>query len=181
VVKAMMSSIQPMVGQWYGVGVKTWRKELLGEEAFDVVVDAHAPLRGDHLALALELLLGEREVRHPVGLERDRQLELRRRHAVAVVRPVDPGGGVGLAARPLPCAGRNSPAARLAVWLNMRCSKRCARPVLPGRSWLEPTRYQVWYGTTGAAGSRRSSTTEAVASWCFSMARPGAECRWTRS
>src|SRR3990172_4575054 len=38
------------------------------------------------------------------------------------------------------------------------CSRRWARPVAPGRSLREPTRYQTWKETTGLRGSSRSST-----------------------
>ena len=83
------------------VGVRRERVlvELLGEEAVDVVVDALAPLVRDHLALGLDLRLVEDEVLHPLGLERRRGPAAPAPAAtVAVVGPVDPGRGVGLAA-----------------------------------------------------------------------------------
>jgi hypothetical protein len=94
---------------------------------------------------------------HALALEADRQRQLVGRQAEAVVGPVDPGRGVGLAAGGLDdaieLAGR-----QLWVWPNIRCSNRCASPVLPGSSWREPTRNQVWYDTIGALASTAHTT-----------------------
>ena len=56
----------------------------------------------------------------------------------------------------------NSPAGILSVALNIRCSKRCANPVLPFGSCFEPTPYQIDTATTGAL---RSSCTSTVRPW----------------
>src|SRR5262245_35837228 len=48
------------------------------------------------------------------------------------------------------------PAGFLAVPLNIRCSRKCASPDLPGVSSAEPTRYQSMWVTTGV---RRSGIT----------------------
>src|SRR6185312_16867093 len=42
--------------------------------------------------------------------------------------------------------------------LNIRCSNKCAKPVLPGFSFLEPTWYQVFTATIGALWSSCTST-----------------------
>src|SRR5258707_8802055 len=50
----------------------------------------------------------------------------------------------------------NSPTGCLLVPLNIRCSRKCARPDLPGVSSAEPTLYQIIWVTTGV---RRSGIT----------------------
>src|SRR4051812_38047291 len=47
----------------------------------------------------------------------------------------------------------------LKFWLplNIRCSNRCAKPVLPGFSFLDPTWYQVSMATTGVLWSSCTS------------------------
>src|ERR1041385_7137089 len=42
--------------------------------------------------------------------------------------------------------------------LNIRCSNRCAKPVLPGFSFFDPTWYQVFTATMGALWSSCTST-----------------------
>src|SRR5258707_15809750 len=51
----------------------------------------------------------------------------------------------------------NSPTGCLLVPLNIRCSRKCARPDLPGVSSAEPTLYQIIWVTTGV---RRSGITK---------------------
>src|SRR4029453_4409627 len=46
----------------------------------------------------------------------------------------------------------------LAVSLNIRCSRECARPDLPGVSSAEPTLYQTMWVTTGARWSGMTTT-----------------------
>ncbi len=41
---------------------------------------------------------------------------------------------------------------------NIMCSKRCAKPVRPGRSFRDPTPYHRLTATTGTDGSRDSTT-----------------------
>src|SRR6476661_9750210 len=47
--------------------------------------------------------------------------------------------------------------------LNIRCSNRWAKPVLPGFSFLEPTWYQVSMATTGVLWSSCTSTVRPLA------------------
>src|SRR5215468_9424992 len=46
----------------------------------------------------------------------------------------------------------------LAVPLNIRCSRKCASPDLPGVSSAEPTLYQIMWVTTGARWSGMTTT-----------------------
>jgi hypothetical protein len=46
--------------------------------------------------------------------------------------------------------------------LNIRCSKRWAKPVLPGFSFFEPTWYQMFTATMGALWSSCTSTGQPV-------------------
>src|SRR6266540_3796484 len=52
----------------------------------------------------------------------------------------------------------------LAVPLNIRCSRKCARPDLPGVSSAAPTRYQSMWVTTGARWSGITTTWRPLAS-----------------
>src|SRR5258705_4783587 len=52
----------------------------------------------------------------------------------------------------------NRPAGFLAVPLNIRCSRKCARPDLPGVSSAEPTLYQIIWVTKGVRGSGITTT-----------------------
>src|SRR5262245_3925368 len=51
---------------------------------------------------------------------------------------------------------------------NMTCSKRCAKPVLPGTSCFDPTSYQRLTATTGARWSS-ATTTRRPLSRCWSL------------
>src|SRR5229473_2879905 len=74
----------------------------------------------------------------------------------------------------------NCPAGILAVPLNIRCSRKCASPDLPGVSSADPTRYQIMWVTTGVRWSGMTTTSrplsrvksETVPVWAVS-ARPG--------
>jgi hypothetical protein len=81
-----------------GVGGERQRHHLLVEPSVDVVLHALAPLVGDHVALGLDRIVLEHQVGHALALERDAHRQLVRRQAEPVVRPVDPGRGIGLAA-----------------------------------------------------------------------------------
>src|SRR6185437_13273280 len=52
----------------------------------------------------------------------------------------------------------NSPAGCLVVPLNIKCSRKCARPDLPGVSSAEPTLYQIIWVTTGVRSSGITTT-----------------------
>ena len=80
------------------VEIERGRHQLLVEPAVDVVLDALAPLVGHDIALGLDRRRLEHQAVHALALEADRQRQLVGRHAEAVVGPVDPGRGVGLAA-----------------------------------------------------------------------------------
>src|SRR3954447_767352 len=58
----------------------------------------------------------------------------------------------------------NSPAGWVAVPLNIRCSRKCASPDLPGVSSAEPTLYQIIWVTTGVRWSGITTT-------CMPLAR----------
>src|SRR5229473_7756306 len=75
----------------------------------------------------------------------------------------------------------NCPAGILAVPLNIRCSRKCASPDLPGVSSADPTRYQIMWVTTGVRWSGMITTSrplsrvrsETAPVWAVSE-RPGA-------
>src|SRR5947199_8026710 len=58
----------------------------------------------------------------------------------------------------------NRPAGFLAVPLNIRCSRKCASPDLPGVSSAEPTLYQIIWVTTGVRWSGITTTCMALPS-----------------
>src|SRR5690349_7222620 len=62
---------------------------------------------------------------------------------------------------------RSSPFRCLLPW-NIRCSKRCAKPLRPLRSFTAPTWYQRSTATTGARWSSDSITVRPLGSWYFS-------------
>ena len=128
------------------VGVARERRlvEQLVREPLDVVVDPVAPLVGDDLLLARHLRLAKDEVLHALGLELHRETHAVGREKLVVVGPVHPGRGVGLRAALLELPVEGAGACRFSVSPNIRCSKRCASPVLPGFSCREPTLNQVW-------------------------------------
>ena len=53
------------------------------------------------------------------------------------------------------------------------CSKRCAKPVLPGFSWRLPTPYHTFTATIGARLSRDRITRRPFGSWWRSIATWG--------
>src|SRR5512143_425209 len=57
----------------------------------------------------------------------------------------------------------NFPAGFLAVPLNMRCSRKCAKPDLPGVSSAAPTLYQIICVTTGARWSGMTTSSKPLA------------------
>ena len=52
----------------------------------------------------------------------------------------------------------NSPFGWVLVPLNIRCSRKCAMPDLPGGSSAAPLRYQTMWVTTGARWSGMTTT-----------------------
>src|SRR3954452_24025867 len=58
----------------------------------------------------------------------------------------------------------NSPGGCAAVPLNIRCSRKCASPDLPGASSAEPTLYQIICVTTGVRWSGITTTCMPLAS-----------------
>jgi len=44
------------------------------------------------------------------------------------------------------------------------CSKKCANPVRPGRSFLDPTWYHTWRCTIGVEWSSRKTTVKPLGS-----------------
>ena len=85
---------RPVVGV-LGVGE---RAEPLDRLADRIVVDAEALLLLDDLALGVDRRREELEVPHPLGLELQREADVRRRHGVVVGGQVLGGEGVDLAA-----------------------------------------------------------------------------------
>src|SRR4029077_18120392 len=57
----------------------------------------------------------------------------------------------------------NFPAGFFAVPLNMRCSRKCAKPDLPGVSSAAPTLYQIMCVTTGARWSGMTTSSNPLA------------------
>jgi hypothetical protein len=58
----------------------------------------------------------------------------------------------------MPSSADRNVLSKLALPENIRCSNRCAKPVLPGFSFFEPTWYHVLTATTGALWSSCTST-----------------------
>ena len=122
------------------VGVRRERVVVddLGQPAVRLVLDAHAALFLHHLALALERLVVDAQRRHAIGLEPQRERQVLRRQRLPEHRLVFGGEGVAAATD----AG-NDRGVRLGLDvlepLNIMCSKRCAKPVRPARSFFEPT------------------------------------------
>ena len=77
-----------------GVGLVGGGHQLLEHQRARLVVGAQAAFFLDHLDLARELLVGEHEVLHAVGLERHHRRQLRRRHLLEVGGVVLAGEGV---------------------------------------------------------------------------------------
>src|SRR5688500_12457657 len=60
---------------------------------------------------------------------------------------------------------------------NIKCSKRCAKPVRPGRSLAEPTWYHMFTDTTGTVVSRCRITVNPLArvNWVYGTLSSGAD------
>ncbi len=71
---------------------------LFGRLAVGLIVYAQAPLFFDRLPLVLEILLGDDQAAHAVGLQEEAQVELIFGHRLVVGRAVGVGGAVGVAA-----------------------------------------------------------------------------------
>ena len=118
--------------------------------AVRAVLVALTPLVLHDVALQVHGLRRHRveQVAHAVRFQEERELERVRRHVDVVVGPVVGGRGV------VPAADRfervsNSPYGTCPEPMNIRCSNRCAKPVRPGSSFADPTRYQVLTVTIG--------------------------------
>ena len=85
----------------------------------------------------------EREMGHAVRLEVEDELERVAREPVLVHRDVVAGEGVVGAALRLHEAVELARRCRRVVPLNIMCSKKCARPVMPGASLRLPARTQL--------------------------------------
>jgi hypothetical protein len=69
----------------------------------------------------------------------------------------------------------------LATWRepwNITCSKRWAKPVLPGTSFLDPTAYQMQTATTGARWSSATISRKPLASRSSVNLTVGAVILW---
>ena len=129
------------------------RHQLLVEPAVDVVLDALAALVGDDVALGLDRRRARaRGAASARTRARTPSAQVARRQRQPVVRPVDPGRGVRLAAgaldEPIELAGRQ--ALGLAEHQVLEQVRHAGRA---GRSWREPTRNQVCSATIGARRS----------------------------
>src|SRR5512137_1515906 len=74
----------------------------------------------------------------------------------------------------------NQSSLKCSLPLNIRCSKRWANPVFPGRSFFDPTWYQTFTATMGALGSSCTMRTRPLGStkrWkgIFGVSMLGAE------
>ena len=137
--------------------------DLLAQPRARIVADALVLLFEDDVALGQHHLVGELQAGHAVGLEFHHGLELLARHALEKGGVVARGEGVFLAAdawRPL---ARNVPVGFFAVPLNIRCSRKCASPDLPGVSSAAPTLYQIMWVTTGARWSGMTTSSSPLA------------------
>ena len=74
------------------------RAELLDRLADRIVVDAQALLLLDHVPLGVDRRRKQLEVPHPLGLELQREADVRRRHRVVVGGQILGGEGVDLTA-----------------------------------------------------------------------------------
>jgi hypothetical protein len=117
----------------------------LARETVRPVVVALPPLVLHHVALAVHdgRRHGRQQVAHAVALDEERELERIARERLHVVRAVGRRRAVGRAADLLePLV--DPPSGTCFDPSNMRCSKRCAKPVRPGISWPLPTWYQTF-------------------------------------
>ena len=112
-----------------GMRAERQRHQRLEGAALGVVLGAQAPLLEHHLALALELLLADVEVRDALSLERDRERQRLGRDVLEEDGEVVGREGVDLTAARLDQSRVLLPAAMCVEPLNIRCSNRCARPV----------------------------------------------------
>ena len=128
------------------------RERLVGDDllqpAVGLVLDAHAALFLDDLALGLEDLLVDPQRRHAIGLEPEHQRQVLRRHRLPEHRRVFVG--VALLWPPTLEMYDGCPSGSTFFEpLNIMCSNRCAKPVRPGFSFFEPTWYQISRCTIG--------------------------------
>ena len=71
----------------------------------------------------------------------------------------------------------NWPAGFFAVPLNIRCSRKCASPDLPGVSSAAPTLYQIMWVTTGARWSGMTTSSNPLPNMKSEICGPlGADC-----
>src|SRR5579871_629816 len=68
----------------------------------------------------------------------------------------------------------NRPIGLVLVPLNIRCSRKCARPDLPAVSSADPTRYHTMWVTTGARWSGMTTTSRPLLSLKWETSRPAA-------
>ena len=109
------------------------RLHLLTEECRVAVLDAQPALRIDHLALALDHLGIEGQLRQPVALEIEHQLECRARKRILIDGDILGGVGVVAAAVAPPAVDRTRPAPALRavehhVLEEMRQARSCRSP-----------------------------------------------------
>ena len=72
------------------------------------------------------------------------------------------------------------PAGFFSVPLNIRCSRKCAMPDLPGGSSAAPTLYQIMWVTTGVRRSGMTTTSRPLASVKCATSGPVAACAAAR-
>ena len=126
------------------------RIHLLGQPAVGVIRYPHVLLFEHHVELGTHDLVGEHKAGDAVGFERHHFLEVLARNALEKAGIIIGGEGILLPADVSHGLQRTGCRGSRAVPLNIRCSRKCARPDFPAVSSAPPTLYQIIWVTTGA-------------------------------
>ncbi len=137
------------------------------------IVNALPALVLDHVALIVELLLGQggEEEAHPVRLEPQSQLQSVRRQGLEVIGPIGVRAAVDLSAKLL-----DRSEILLVVMLRAlehQVLEQVGKARAPGFSFFEPTLYQIFTPTTGVLWSSSMTTSRPLGSVYFSTFKSG--------
>ena len=95
---------------------------------------------------------------HAVGLHPQREVQRRSRHILEVIGPVRYSWCRSNPSRRFVPSCQCSGPCECSLPPNIKCSNRCANPVLPGFSFFEPTWYHTLMATIGALWSSCTMT-----------------------